>query len=329
MESDDMKKCRCLIVAITALCMVLPVSAYAEQEIGKITKLKGTALIYRESAAKPIEAFMGMPVQQRDRITTKADSRVRIELNDGSVLSLGENGDLNLNEFEFDQKEKKRKAFFGVALGKLRVFAMDLLRFREKSFRVNTPTAVVGVRGTVFLVWVKSQTITQVACFDRTVEVANLFKPSEYVVLTKNLATNILKGKTPSRPILMTPDQLYRIQEGLEALKIPETPTEAVTTETTGTEETTTEATTTEATTTQATTTSQTTTTPTTTQATTTRPTTTTTRPTTTTTTTTTTTRPTTTTTTTTTTSTTTTTTMPTTTYPPTQVLPGMPAPPG
>lgn len=123
----------------------------------KITRLKGKAEIIREAVPTPITASLGMDLELHDRIETAVDSRLRIELIDGSILSLGEEADLDLSEFEFDPREKKRSALFGMDIGKVRVFANDLEGFRKRDFKIQTPTAICGVRGTLFLVWVKSK----------------------------------------------------------------------------------------------------------------------------------------------------------------------------
>lgn len=284
-----MNRYRYFIGAVFSLIILLPFSALASEIVGKVTRLTGSAQIYREAVAEPIKVSIGIEIYLHDRISTDEDSKLRIELKDGSILTLGEKANLHLDEFNFDPKKKKRNALFRLLLGKLRVFANDLLGFKDKDFRVKTPTAIIGVRGTLFMVWVKGPTITKVICFEKAIQVANIFKPTEYVVLTENLATDIVSNKAPTKPVLMTEDQLKELRKGLEAATAPvaettetteettteETTTEETTTEETTTEETTTEETTTEATTTEETTTEATTTAETTTEATTTVPTTT------------------------------------------------------
>lgn len=253
-----MKRATYFIIEILFLALVLPLSTQAAQSIGNISKLKGTAQIFREEVPSPITAYVGIPLYLHDRVRTADNSAVRIELLDGSILSMGKKADLHLDDFSFLPKEKKRSAFFRMAVGKLRVFAKKLIGFRERGFKVGTPTAVVGVRGTFFLVWVQSDTITKVACFEDMIEVANALSPEEYIVLTKNLVTDIIGGETPSEPILMTEDQLRELQEELE--EVPTAPETTETMQTTG-ETTTSEATTTTSTTTTTTSTTTTTTT--------------------------------------------------------------------
>ena len=95
-----MRRCRYLIIAIILLSSLLPVSAHAAAVIGKITRLTGEAYIYRKTVKKPIKVlFINMPVQLGDRVKTGAQSSLRIELKDGSILSMAEKANLNLDQF--------------------------------------------------------------------------------------------------------------------------------------------------------------------------------------------------------------------------------------
>jgi len=73
------------LIGIIFIAMMLPLSAHAAKAIGKITKLIGTAQILREAVPSPITVTLGVPVHLHDRVRTGADSRLRIELIDGSV----------------------------------------------------------------------------------------------------------------------------------------------------------------------------------------------------------------------------------------------------
>ncbi len=249
------------IVLLALLVFVFPLAAHAAEVIGKVTRLKGSATIYRQAVLKPIKVIRGTAVHLGDRIKTEADSRLRIELKDGSILSMGDKADLTLDQFEFDSKEKKRTASFKMDLGKVKVFARDLLKFKKKDFEIRTPTAVVGIRGTVFLVWVQSRTITKVVCFSNVIQVANVLTPDKFILLTESFATDILKGKDPSKPILMNENQLRQLQKEFDEIAGAADTTTTTTTTTTSTTQPTTTTTSTTTTTTTSTTTTTTATT--------------------------------------------------------------------
>ncbi|NVM26938.1 MAG: FecR domain-containing protein, partial [Desulfobacterales bacterium] len=202
------------IVGIIFIGMMLPLSAHGAKAIGKITGLTGTAQIVREAVPSPITVTLGRPVHLRDRVRTGADSRLRIELIDGSILTLGERTDITLDQFEFVPEKKKRSAFFGIALGKLRIFARDLLKFKERDFKVRTPTAVLGVRGSLFLVWVTkvdSTIATMVVCFEGYGQVTSDYDPSQFVDLRAGNATDVIGPNPPTKPVLLTQEQLDQL----------------------------------------------------------------------------------------------------------------------
>lgn len=213
-EKKMFKLNRMLLLIILSAAFCLP--AMAGQEIGKITRLKGRVTIHRSGTKIGVSAVNGMELQQNDTIKTRSKAYVRFKLSDGSILTLGEKAELTLDSFTYNPEKKKRRAFFKVAFGKLRVFANRMLKYRDNRFQIQTPTAVAGVRGTVFMVWVESPTVTRIACFDSAVEVSSVFKPDEFVVLTKNILTSISKGAAPTQPVLMTEKMFKEFQNGFE-----------------------------------------------------------------------------------------------------------------
>ncbi len=204
------------MIMLILLSAVFCLPAIAGPEIGKITRLKGRVTIHRNGAKIGVSATNGMDIQQNDAIKTKAKAYVRFRLSDGSIMTLGEKAELTLDSFTYNPEKKKRRAFFNIALGKLRVFANRMLKYRDNRFQIKTPTAVAGVRGTVFMVWVESPDVTRIACFDSAVEVASVIKPDEFVMLTKNILTSIKEGAVPSRPVLMTEKKFQEFQRGFE-----------------------------------------------------------------------------------------------------------------
>lgn len=243
-------------------CLLMPLSAQAEEAIGKITRLRGIASIHRKTAAKPIKTWRGAPVYLNDRITTGKRSYVRIQLKDRSILTLGQKGEIVLDKFEYKPKQKRRSAFFRALLGRLRVFARDMKGFKKKDFRLRTPTAVCGVRGTLFLVHVLSSTHTIIASFDNAIEVASYLDPTKYVVATPRTITECKAGNPPTTPVLMTEEQFRELQSVLDLDTTTSEGTDGTTTQTTETTETTITTDTTETTeTTEATQTTETTTT--------------------------------------------------------------------
>ncbi|HKI50209.1 MAG TPA: FecR family protein, partial [Desulfobacteria bacterium] len=235
---------------ILMLVVLFTTSAFANDAIGEIKTIKGSATVSRQGISKPLKATQGMPLFLHDQLKSGPGARLRLLFKDGSYMTMGEKANLHLDQFEFDAKKQERNAEFRVVVGKFKVFAKDLMKFKKRDFQVKTPTAVIGVRGTVYMVWVVDGNITQVVCFQGMLEVANQFDPSQYVNLTNGFSTDVIKNLGPSVPVLLTEEQMLELQKSLGETTITETTVQETTGESTTTEATTTVSTTAASTTT-------------------------------------------------------------------------------
>lgn len=95
---------------------------------------------------------VGQPVFQGDQIITGEKSATSITLRDGSVLSLGPNSSIELTQFEFDAKTQDGNMLVSLARGSLRVITGLIAKLRPEQVKITTPTTVIGVRGTDFIV---------------------------------------------------------------------------------------------------------------------------------------------------------------------------------
>jgi hypothetical protein len=89
------------------------------------------------------EIFLG------DRIVTGPGGGLQILLLDGTTFSLGPNTSMVIDEFVFNPATGTGKLAASVARGTLRVISGRLARQQQEAIRVRTPTATVGVRGTM------------------------------------------------------------------------------------------------------------------------------------------------------------------------------------
>ena len=89
------------------------------------------------------EIFLG------DRIVTGPGGGLQILLLDGTTFSLGPNTSMVIDEFVFNPATGTGRLTASIARGTLRVISGRLARQEQEAVRVRTPTATVGVRGTM------------------------------------------------------------------------------------------------------------------------------------------------------------------------------------
>lgn len=146
------------------------------------------------SQAKFVKVAMLDELQPGDMVRTGYDSRLVLELSDGSVAVFGENTTVKVGEFNASPKR-----LFEVLRGKTRVH-IEHVGGKPNPYQVTTPTAVIAVRGTTFDVAVHQRT-TDVYVHEGRVEVFNLRRLDEPVVVQPFERVRIRDDEVPSAPL--------------------------------------------------------------------------------------------------------------------------------
>jgi hypothetical protein len=142
---------RSLLLAVAvALAGLAAAGPAAAQDAGEIKVSKGTVHIQREG--QTLAAPVGMRVRQADVVVTGADGAAGIAFADQSLLSIGPNSVLAIDRFEFDPTTHRGAFTSSLRKGTLSAVSGQLTRQSPEAMQVRTPAAILGVRGTEFLV---------------------------------------------------------------------------------------------------------------------------------------------------------------------------------
>ena len=134
-----------------AVALLLAVAGTAGAvEIGQIKVAKGQVTIERQGNAMP--ANVGVRLQTSDVIKTGADGSVGITMDDDSLLSAGPNSALSLDRYAFDSTTNQGRLDTSLNKGTLAVISGRIAKQSPDAMTVRTPTAILGVRGTEFVV---------------------------------------------------------------------------------------------------------------------------------------------------------------------------------
>ena len=94
----------------------------------------------------------GDAIRVGDRVLTGRDGAASLLLRDGTVMTLGPNSSADLSQFKFDSTTQEGNLLIDLLQGSVRLVTGLLSKLHPEQVKVKTPTAVVGVRGTVFIV---------------------------------------------------------------------------------------------------------------------------------------------------------------------------------
>jgi hypothetical protein len=135
-----------VVVAFTSLFAMSTSAA----DIGQIKIAKGSVTVDR--AAQSLHGIVGLRLQASDVITTGADGSVGITMSDDSLLSAGPNSTLSLDRFAFDSTTHQGLFDASLRKGSLSVISGRIAKQSPDAMTVRTPSAILGVRGTEFVV---------------------------------------------------------------------------------------------------------------------------------------------------------------------------------
>jgi len=137
---------RSLPVVAAALWLCLP----AHADVGQIKVATGQVFVDRKGES--LAGRVGLVLEADDVLRTGADGAVGITMRDNSLLSAGPNSILSLERFEFDPTTSEGRFDARLQRGTLAVVSGRIAKKSPQAMTVRTPSAVLGVRGTEFVV---------------------------------------------------------------------------------------------------------------------------------------------------------------------------------
>ncbi|WP_298393473.1 FecR domain-containing protein [uncultured Azonexus sp.] len=125
-------------------------SALAADVAGMVKTSSGQVVIERQGATLP--APVGTQVLVADRVRTGGDGAVGVTLRDNTLLSAGPGSLVVIDKFVFDSSTLDGRMSVGVRKGTLSVATGKIAKRTPESVDFHTPTSVLGVRGTEFII---------------------------------------------------------------------------------------------------------------------------------------------------------------------------------
>lgn len=121
-----------------------------EPRWGTLKSVAGEVSLSQAGAVRTAE--VGAGVLQADRIVTGRNASTTLTLKDGTLLAVGPHSTLELTKLQFDTTSQEGSVLLNLVQGTIRVVTGWLGKLHPEQVKVLTPTSVVGVRGTDFIV---------------------------------------------------------------------------------------------------------------------------------------------------------------------------------
>lgn len=115
----------------------------ASADVATIVALRGEVYVDSDLVTK-----QGLMVKEKAVINTEEKSFAVIQFQDGSRVTVRPSSKLIINTFNLEEVE------FDLVEGGLRVITGAIAKSNPDNYRVNTKTALLGVRGTEFSIYI-------------------------------------------------------------------------------------------------------------------------------------------------------------------------------
>jgi len=197
--------------------------------VGKVARVSGKVIIVHLNETSGYHVFQDMQVYRGDTIMTGYSADVLIHLNDGSQISQGSESRIQYNQIVYTPKNRTRNTFIHMSSGRARFSVKKLQSYKNRRFRVKTASALIGVRGSDFMIQVKPD-LTEVAAFENTtLSLIGLDMPDlPPVILNAFEKSSIFSGKSPTSPISLSIEEMDGLKNEfrLDRQAMPQTETD-------------------------------------------------------------------------------------------------------
>lgn len=135
-------------LAALVLCALSPPPALAAEAVGEVTHFRGDGTA--AGGAPERSLALGVAIHMGDTIRTDASTRVEIVFADGTRLTLGDDSSLTVDRFVYGGAMAPGEVLLSLTAGVFRAVTGEVAKLTGAPFRVRTPAATIGVRGTEF-----------------------------------------------------------------------------------------------------------------------------------------------------------------------------------
>jgi hypothetical protein len=142
---------KALITAVI-LAFAGPVAA---ADVGLVKVANGDVRVERAGAKLPVTVGMGLIAS--DVIVTGADGSAGITFTDNSLVSVGPGSVFAIDKYSFDTTTHAGEFQGSLKQGRLAAVSGKMVKQSPESMKIRTPSSIMGVRGTEFVVQVDAK----------------------------------------------------------------------------------------------------------------------------------------------------------------------------
>jgi hypothetical protein len=141
-----------------------PVQAPADEPIGNVATLSGSASVIRNSVTTPLK--LKDDIFFNDTVQTSANSKLGITFSDATTFNLSASSKMTIDNYIYEEGGSQNVGAFDIAKGTVAFAAAAVAKTGD--MKITTPTATLGIRGTTGLVEVPEGALLRMPAMSRS-----------------------------------------------------------------------------------------------------------------------------------------------------------------
>jgi hypothetical protein len=202
--NNQLMKIKLLFRVILLTGLFMGFATVISAQVAELNLKKGLAKIIRGDDVQIINKLgIRLPLRNGDHVQTGANSKAEITLKfNKEVIHLSSRSFFEVDDVNAEQS----KIALLTGKGQFKIPKKKLSKKRKKPrFKVRTVTAVVGVRGTEFVMGTGNEQ-TSLLTLSGEVTMAPVSAPDIEVVIPQNQASTVVQGAAPTKPVTVPPE---------------------------------------------------------------------------------------------------------------------------
>lgn len=195
--------------------VLLSIPAALAASVGKITATNGDVFVV-SGAQKEKKASAGLELDVGDSVKSAKGATAQIVFQDKTVITVGAATTFKVSDYLDDGSNSRAK--FNVSEGSFKTVTGKIAKLAPEKFKVETKTATIGIRGTIFIGNVLPTGETLVACSKGAITVApimpvGVIPPPPVIVRQGEITKAFAQSVEAPRPY--TPAEMNNLQKDL------------------------------------------------------------------------------------------------------------------
>jgi hypothetical protein len=139
-----------IVLTGLAVALIMAASPVMAASTGQFTEIQGQVTV-TGAGGQRTRASLGTVVRQGDKVVTSRGAKATVLFRDGSVIRLGPSSTVTIEQLSYDEDRSIAQSAYNLAAGTMMSIVGSLFGSDESDYKVTTPTATSGVRGTMFI----------------------------------------------------------------------------------------------------------------------------------------------------------------------------------